>query len=575
MAVLLAGLLLWFTSGRTHALPLQDGYPGPVIIDGSVQSFPLAGRSIYWIDPTGQLEPDEIEARQGLLPWSERTNGQRVTLGESAALWIRFDAWVQHDDVHWELELARSGTDHVALHYRDRHGQWVRQEAGDHLAVSRWHSPDRYPVFTLDTRTEGPVRYWVKIEHARVPFSGELYIHSHPHLREQRIHQQFLIGAYFGMALLLSLVALANGLVFRDKSFLAYAIYIGVLALSMAASLGVGGQFLWPDSVVWNSRAEFILLPLVAMAGLLFIRQVIQASWIDRRLDRMAVALSIIWVGLIVWDQSEPSTASMQALSAAGAATMALTYALLWSAWRSGERWVRWIALGVLPMLLAGTLPVLRNFNLVSSGFLSQYGMVLAATIEAPLLIYGLVQRSSIQHEARARAKALALTEPLTGLTNRHNCILRLHDALIRAQRYQHRCALLVINLDNHEWFTQEHGREVGDRALVLTGSLLRTVARDVDTAARIDDRTFALLMEGPVRPAQAVAAATAILAGGLRPNEQLPVGATQRFKIVIALLPDPSIELPMDAQQHLAWLHDEADNLQWDRQRNIATVNF
>ena len=116
MVVLLAGLLLWFTPGRTHALPLQDGYPGPVIIDGSVQSFPLAGRSIYWIDPTGQLEPDEIEARQDLLPWSERTNGQRVTLGESAALWIRFDAWVQHDDVHWELELARSGTDHIALH---------------------------------------------------------------------------------------------------------------------------------------------------------------------------------------------------------------------------------------------------------------------------------------------------------------------------------------------------------------------------------------------------------------------------------------------------------------------------
>jgi len=75
MAMLLAGLLLWFTTGRTHALPLQDGYPGPVIIDGSVQSFPLAGRSIYWIDPTGQLEPDEIEARQDLLPWSERTNG--------------------------------------------------------------------------------------------------------------------------------------------------------------------------------------------------------------------------------------------------------------------------------------------------------------------------------------------------------------------------------------------------------------------------------------------------------------------------------------------------------------------
>ncbi|MFP5466265.1 MAG: 7TM diverse intracellular signaling domain-containing protein, partial [Gammaproteobacteria bacterium] len=306
-----------------------------------------------------------------------------------------------------------------------------------------------------------------------------------------------------------------------------------------------------------------------------FVRHVIPTNWIERRLDLLVTLQALVWIALIVWDQVWPSTISMQALSTAGAFTMALACALLWSAWRSGERWARWIAAGFLPMLVAGILPVLRNFDLVSSGFLSQYAMVLAAAIDAPLLIYGLVQRSSVQHEARARARALALTEPLTGLTNRHNCILRLHDALIRAQRYRHRCALLVINLGNHEWFTKEHGREIGDRALVLTGSLLRSVARDVDTAARIDDRTFALLMDGPVRPAQAISAATAILAGGLRPHEQLPVGATLRYKIVIALLPDASIDLPMDAQQHLSWLHDEVDNLQWDRQRNIATVNF
>lgn len=579
----LLGLLLSWQLTLSHAaapnqtltLALQEGYPTPFIVDGTEQRLALAGRSLYWVDRSGKLDVDEVEARQELLPWSVRDKGKRVSLGQESALWIRFDAWIQHDDVHWELELARSGTDHVSLHYRDRHGQWVRQEAGDRLAVSRWHAPDRYPVFTLDTRTEGPVRYWLRIEHARVPFSGELVIYSHPKLREQRIHQQFLIGAYFGMALLLTLVALSNSLVFRDTSFVAYAIYTGLLAMTMAASLGVGGQFLWPDSIFWNSRAEFILLPLLAMAGLLFIRHVIQASWIDRRLDRMAIALAFTWVVLIIWDQTYPSSTSMQALSAAGAVTMALTSALLWSAWRSGERWVRWIALGVLPMLLAGTLPVLRNFNLVSSGFLSQYGMLLAATIEAPLLIYGLVQRSSIQHEARARARALTQTEPLTGLTNRHNCILRLHDSLVRAQRYRHQSALLIINLDNHAWFEEEHGREVADRALVLTGSLLRSVARDVDTAARIDDRTFALLLEGPARSAQAISAATAILAGGLRPSTQLPIGATLRFKIVVALLPDPSIDLPMDAQQHLAWMHDAVDDLHWDKQRSIAPLNF
>jgi two-component system, sensor histidine kinase LadS len=217
----------------------------------------------------------------------------------------------------------------------------------------------------------------------------------------------------------------------------------------------------------------------------------------------------------------------------------------------------------------------MRNFGLISSGFLSQYGMVIAAALEAPLLIYGLLQRSSLQHEAQARARALALTEPLTGLTNRHNFMLRLHDSVVRAQRYGHQSALLLIGLDNHGWFAEQHGREVADRALVITGSLLRSVARDVDTASRVDDSTLALLMEGPVREAQALAAATSIVAGGLRPSVQLPVGTTLKFKIVVALLPDPTPELQQDAQAHLDWLRQALDALRKDPRKAILKLNF
>ncbi|MDT9121058.1 7TM diverse intracellular signaling domain-containing protein, partial [Escherichia coli] len=75
-------------------------------------------------------------------------------------------------------------------------------------------------------------------------------------------------------------------------------------------------------------------------------------------------------------------------------------------AWQAGDRWARWVALGVCPVLLGSLIPVLRNFNLLESDFLSQYGMVIAAAIEAPALIYALLQRSSLQHEAQVRARA-------------------------------------------------------------------------------------------------------------------------------------------------------------------------
>lgn len=566
-------LMLVFGPGRASALaaePLQA-----IVLDGNQPRIPLDQRSAYWVDESGRVTVDEIEAQADLLPFELRAAYHRVRLGTEGALWIRFSAWGRDIQSDWELELARSATDSVTLYHRGSEGTWVEQRAGDVVPVAQWPSPDRYPVFALDSHDVSPVQYWLRIQHARVPFSGELVIHSHSQLRQERMTQQFLLGAYFGMALLLIGVAVVNGVVFRDGSFGAYAVYISLLALSQAASLGIGGQYLWPDSVFINSRAEFVLLPMVAVAGLLFVRHVVQPRRIGRQLDRASIAMSAIWLGLTLWDQLQPSGWSFQAITLAGAITMGLIFAMLWRAWRTGDRWVRWVAFGVLPVLVAGTLPVFRNFGLLSSGFLSQYGLVIAAAIEAPALIFGLLQRSSMQHEAQARARALKLTEPLTGLTNRHNGLLRLHDSLVRAQRYNHHLALLLIELDNHARFEQEHGREVADRALVLTASLLRSLARDVDTAARVDDSSFALLMEGPVRGAQAVAAATSIVAGGLRPSTQLPVGSTLRFKVVVALLPDEGLNLQEDARAHLDWLRIAMDELKKDPRKSIQTLNI
>ncbi len=573
LAALLVLVLTWTTTQQAFAATAVP--TTPVRLDGTVHNLPLAQRSVAWVDRTGQLTVEQVEQQADALPFERRDRTHRVRLGTTGALWVRFDAWVQDPHSHWELELARSGTDRVSVYHRVADGGWRQQHAGDRIAVRDWPSPDRYPVFALDPRTDAPVTYWVRIEHVRVPFSGELLIHSHQQLREQRILQQFLLGAYFGMALLLTAVAVANGLVFRDRSFMAYAGYISLLGLSLAASLGVGGLFLWPHAAGWNGLAEFVLLPLAAAAAILFVRQVAQPRRIGRALDRIALSLAALLIVLTVWDSFRPSQWSFHTITVVGSLTMVAIYAMLWAAWRTGDRWVRWIALGILPVLLAGALPVLRNFNLISSGFLTQYAMVIAATIEAPLLIYGLLQRSSLQHEAQARAKALSLTEPLTGLCNRHNFMLRLHESLVRAQRYRHHNALLLIALDNHDFFVREHGREVADRALVLTGSLLRSVARDVDTAARVSDSGFALLMEGPVRGPQAVAAATSVLAGGLRPSDELPVGSTLKLKIVLALLPQDSVELQFNAQAHLDWLQIAMDELRRDPRRSIQSVNF
>ena len=568
--------LALFSSLAFASDPAASTNDGPIVLDQRRATIPLAGRSLQLVDASGSLGIEEIASGLHERPWRLHRAGDRVRLDDHAALWLRFDVLMRNTDVHWELELARSGTDAIELYYRDSQGQWCVQRAGDRLPVRDWANPDRYPVFSLDVRPDETVRYWVRVEHARVPFSGVFQLHDHNSLREQRIHQQFGLGAYFGMAMLLTLVALVNMVVFRDAAFAAYALYITLLGLSLAASLGVAGQFLWPGLARWNQEAEFILLPLLGLVAMMFVRQVAQPRRIGRMLDRQCLLLAPLWLAGIVWDQLLPSPLSLQALTALVAICMAVVAAMLWKAWRSGDTWIRWFVVGMLPMLVTAALPVMRNFNLISSGFLSQYGMVIAAAMEAPILIYALLQRSQLQHEAQVRALALERTEPLTGLTHRPHFLQRLHDSLVRAERYGHQGAVLLVHLDNHAEINQRHGREIADRALVIAASQLRSVARDVDIAARMDDDSFALLMEGPVKNEQVLHTATSLVANGLRPSPRLPAGTTLRLRVVAALLPDAKGgELAQDAGAHLEWLRQGMLTLSEDPRKAILRLNF
>ena len=88
--------------------------------------------------------------------------------------------------------------------------------------------------------------------------------------------------------------------------------------MCLAASVGVGGQFLWPHSAGWNSVAEFVLLPLAAVAALLFVRHVVQPRRIGRSLDRLSLTLAAVFLTVTAWDVIAPTQRSFEALRYSG-----------------------------------------------------------------------------------------------------------------------------------------------------------------------------------------------------------------------------------------------------------------
>lgn len=568
--------LLWLLLALATWRPATAGeWPAPVILLERASAVSLDGRSLYWVDQRARSQSDiqTIEAEAASLPWAVRERGQQYDI-DGRTLWVHFEAEVRTGNTPWFLEIAASGVDRAVLYHRDARGQWVSQEAGNSRAVSDWPLPGRFPTFQLAPSTGQPAPYWLRIEHDRVHFAAPLNLHSQATLAESREMEQFLLGAYFGLLLLIAAVSIANAIAHRDSYFAAYALYLLALAAWQAAYLGVGAQFLWNNWLEWNQVATFLLPGLSSVAGLLFVRTVTEPARFSATLDRLVIAVLLLQLGMVAADHLLATRGTYTGMMFINLLILALIVLLIGQVWlRGDDPHARLIALGFLPVLVMALFPLARALNLMPGGLLTHYGLSIGSALAAPILFYALSLRSDRRREAQVRARALASTDPLTGLTHSRILLLRLESALLRARQQPQPCAVLGIWVANQGAIAAEHGREIAERALVLAASRLRAAVSDIDVASRVGEHQFAILLEGPVTQEQAQSCATRLVASGLRASDVLPGGVSPRFHVAVALLPPASDALT--ALEILQRVMAAAGELQFDSRRAIRTLNL
>jgi diguanylate cyclase (GGDEF)-like protein len=548
---------------------MAQEHPAPILLTPGGAAVSLAGPAESWIEAGRGRTIDEVDAAGSALPWKPRAPGQQDRL-EQAALWVRFTVDLR-DSERWYLVVDSSGIDRVQLFHRGAGRRWVVEEAGDSRPVSEWPVPGRVPTFEL-ARASSPVTYWMRIEHERVDFAAPLSLQSQPQLLAAREREQFLFGAYFGVATLLALVAIANAALWGDRNFAAYAVYLVLFTLGQAAYLGVGAQHLWDRWLDWNAQSTFLLPGLSAAAALWFVQVVTEPARFSRRLNLAVLALIGLLLAAQVLDTLLPSRATFGARLLLTTVAMGLVVLLIGLVWRkSDDPDIRVIALGFVPVLVMAVFPILRGLNLIPNSIVTRYGLAIGASLEMPILFYALTLRASRRREAQQRATALPRTDALTGLANRRSLVQRLDAAMVRARSQKHPCALLLVRVANAEALLAEHGRDTLDRALVVTASHMRRVASDIDLAARTGEREFALLIEGPTTPDLATARAQQLVASGLRPVQALPADVTLRLLVVITLLPDQ----PLDAEASLLWVQGALGSIRNDSRKQIRSLNF
>ena len=89
----------------------------------------------------------------------------------------------------------------------------------------------------------------------------------------------------------------------------------------------------------------------------------------------------------------------------------------------------------------------------------------------------------------------LAVTDPLTGLYNRHKLDEGLAIEVERARRYDRPLSLIMIDLDGLKAINDKYGHPAGDKVLKLVSEAIRSQIRTVDLPARIGGDEFLILL--------------------------------------------------------------------------------
>lgn len=552
--------------GGARAAPM----PAALVLDAQREPIPLTEHARFWIEESRTATPDAVEAAGDSLPWALREADQTYRI-DGEALWFEFDA-LSKGDQRWYLELGSSGIDRAQFFYRTEQGRWVTQEAGDTQPVSAWPLPGRLPTFELGGPAGKPVRYWVRVEHARVDFASPLVLYPQSTLFASREREQFLLGGYFSLAALIAIVAAANALGFRDRNFGVYAVYVAALALGQLAYLGVGAQHVWDKWLHWNGLATFVLPGVSAAAGVWFTRTVTEPARFSRALDLTVWALIAALLSSVALDALLVTRASFLLQITLTSLALVVIATLLIVAWLHGEDpYIRILALGFVPVLVMAVFPIARGFNLIPVSAMTRYGVTIGAALEMPILFYALSLRGERRREAQVRASALTRSDALTGLAHTRTFLQRLDTALQRCSTLKHACALLAVKIANYNAIVAEFGRDTAERALIVAASLLRGVSGDIDMAARVGDHLFAVLLEGPRTTEEATSRAQQLVASGLRETDALPTGLVLKFHVAVAMLPDRQL----DAEGALTWLQDAVNAIPTESRKLIRPLNF
>jgi two-component system, sensor histidine kinase LadS len=395
-------------------------------------SLPSAGIEIAGIDvlhnvPTGLSLAQVLSGEAGAFVKNE---GLQVQHSEwDRAFWLRIhlkpSTTTPAEPEAALLSIPKSYLDLVRLHTpgNAQSPSWQTQVHGDFLPPDQWTHETIYPQFTLPTAAaiaampNQQMMIYMQLDHlAPVMISPQLVGARQAHRNDSTSYVTY--GALFGAILLASMLAASQSWLYRDVIYLWYSAYALTALLACMSHSGLAQHLLWRVGGYWPGTAVLFFLLLCCAFQLQFTRCIRDAAeqprWQIWSSHLLAASCVILAIGFTIFVDHWQSFYFLSL----GLVALAMMFAIFMmiQAMREGSQLAKAWLLAAVPLWVTVVVALMEGVGVLPTMVWSLNAAIYAAGLEVLLIGFGLQWFARERHGQKERSKALASTDPLTGI---------------------------------------------------------------------------------------------------------------------------------------------------------------
>lgn len=443
----------------------------------------------------------------------KRPESPYATLGvRTDATWLRVPFTVgAASDGHWVLDIDYPPLNDIDAYLIKNDVVLQRTKMGSLQSFESRPLLSRSHAMPLELQAGQNYELMIRIE-TRGAMILPITIEKQNIFHSTAVAEQMLQGLLVGVALCLLFYSLGQWVNSREPLFLKYALLVTGSLLFTLLLMGVGSQYVWTNNF-WVEQHMSGISSAMAIGGtFLFLEESLREAgkgpWFPRIMKGGAM-LALVLALVYAFDLIDTRVLSI-IITVFGPLPSLICMP------RFIERVRRREAVGIY-LLLAWTAymfsvivitAVIRGYAPVN--FWTLHSFQFGATFDMLAFMYVLTLRTKAIRRAAAHAsmerdimRALAHTDPLTGLPNRRSLSDAMTQSLARSAP-DRMVAVYLIDVDEFKPVNDTYGHDTGDELLVEISRRLQANVRSGDIVARLGGDEFVVLANGLRSVAQA-----------------------------------------------------------------------